>query len=232
MKRRIKILSLVAVLSTFATSCIMYQPQAVDIPLINHQNDLRIDGSIGMGYLLGLFPTVNVTSSYGFNNWGAAQLHANWDLSRGYYLQAGVGGYVPIDKFVIEGYLGYGYGYKYYCKDDTVPNPKEFFGNYQLPYAQINMGWVDLAKGHIDLGLGLKTGYFIPDITDRWTSHPDVKYITKESFLFEPQLFFRVGGEHLKFVIRVSMSIFPEEDDGPQVLYAPFGASVGLNYRF
>ena len=56
MKRRIKILSLVAALSTLATSCIMYQPQAVDIPLINHENDIRIDGSVNVGYLVGLFP--------------------------------------------------------------------------------------------------------------------------------------------------------------------------------
>ena len=231
MKRRIILLSLVAVLSTFATSCIMYQPQAVDIPLINHQNDLRIDGSVNVGYLLGLFPTVNVTSSYGFNNWGAAQLHANWDLSRGYYLQAGVGGYVPIDKFVIEGYLGYGYGYKYYRNSDTVAEPKEFVGNDQLPYAQLNCGWVDLAKGHIDLGGGIKSGCFIPDITDRWTNKNETKYITKASPLIEPQLFIRFGGEHLKCVIRVSMAIFPD-DEGTEVLYAPFGASVGLNYRF
>lgn len=231
MIKRIKLLAVIALLSSLATSCIMYQPQAVDIPLINHQNDLRIDGSIGMGYLLGLFPTVNVTSSYGFSNWGAAQLHANWDLSRGYYLQAGVGGYVPIDKFVVEGYLGYGYGYKYYSNSDTAAVPKEFFGNYQLPYAQLNFGWVDLAKGHIDLGAGIKSGCFIPDITDRWTTKGEEKLITKSSALIEPQLFFRVGGEHLKFVIRVSMTIFPD-DEGTQVLYAPFGASVGLNYRF
>ena len=90
---------------------------------------------------------------------------------------------------------------------------------------------MDLAKGHIDLGGGIKTGCFIPNITDRWTSHPEQKIITKASPLFEPQLFLRFGGEHLKCVIRVSMAIFPD-DDGTQVLYAPFGASVGLNYRF
>ncbi|MBR5029384.1 MAG: hypothetical protein IKX51_09200, partial [Bacteroidales bacterium] len=140
-------------------------------------------------------------------------------------------GYLPSDKFVIEGYLGYGYGYKYYRNSDTVPNPKEFFGNYQVPYVQLNFGWVDLANGHIDLGAGIKSGYFIPNITDRWTSHPEEKTITKSSALFEPQVFFRVGGENLKFTIRLSMAIFPD-DDGTQVLYAPFGASVGMNYRF
>ncbi|MBR5028986.1 MAG: hypothetical protein IKX51_07180, partial [Bacteroidales bacterium] len=72
MKKRIKLLVSIALVSSLATSCIMYQPQAVDIPLINHQNDLRIDGSVNVGYLFGLFPTVNVTSSYGFSNWGAA----------------------------------------------------------------------------------------------------------------------------------------------------------------
>ena len=230
MTKRIRLLASIALLSTFATSCIMYQPQAVDIPLINHQNDIRIDGAVSAGYLLGIFPAINVTSSYGFNNWGTAQLHANWDLSRGYYLQAGAGAYMPYKNFVLEGYLGYGYGYKYYSKSDTSSPKKEFFGNYQIPYAQRNMGWVDLANGKIDLGVGLKTGCYIPDITDRWTSK-EQKLINDPMLLFEPQAFFRVGGQHLKFTLRVSMSFFPE-DDGTGFLYAPFGASLGVNYRF
>lgn len=231
MTKRIKLLTTIALLSGLATSCIMYQPQGVDIPLINHENDIRIDGSISAGYMVVIFPALNATASYGFNSWGTAQLHANWDFNRGYYLQAGAGAYLPIDKFVLEGYLGYGYGYgyKYYIKNDTVANPKEFFGNYQIPYVQLNMGWVDLANGHIDLGLGVKAGCYIPDITDRWTDHPETKYIDSPLALIEPQLFFRVGGEHLKFTIRAGMSFFPEESG---LLYAPFGASVGVNYRF
>ena len=220
---------LIAILSTLATSCIMYQPQGVDIPLINHENDLRIDGAVSAGYMVGIYPALNVTTSYGFNKWGAVQLHANWDFNRGYYLQAGVGAYMPIDKFVLEGYLGYGYGYKYYTKSDTAANAKEFFGSYQIPYLQLNAGWVGLANGVIDLGLGVKAGAYIPDITDRWTSQNETRYINQTTALIEPQAFFRVGGEHLKFTLRVGMCFFGEDSD---LLYAPFGASLGVNYRF
>ena len=235
--KRIFLLTIILVASLLATSCIMYKPQSVDVPLINHQGDCRIDGAISVSPVVILSePTFNITGSYGLTDWGAAQLHINYNGDKGYYGQAAVGYYKPINKAVLEVYAGYGYGANEF---DYNSDDSKLKGNHKQFFIQPNFGWVDLANGHIDLGIGLKCAYFMPDFvqselneeTDLWV---ETERYTEKSPLFEPQFFFRVGGENVKFNIRLGYCTFFDSEmfKGSDAIYAPFTLSAGVNVRF
>lgn len=223
--------------SLLASSCIMYKPQSVDVPLINHQGDCRIDGAVSISPIVIISePDINVTGSYGVTEWGAVQLHANYNGDKGIYGQAAVGYYHPIDKAVLEVYAGCGYGSNEF---DYSSDKKNLKGNHKQFFVQPNFGWVDLANGHIDLGIGLKCGYFMPDFTESELDENSDMWIetsryTKKSPLFEPQFFFRAGGKHLKFTLRFGYCEFFDDEmfNGSDAIYAPFTVSAGLNYRF
>ena len=79
------------------TGCSIYHPQAVDIPLINHEGDTRVDASVALSYwIIPSTFTMNTTVSHGFNGWLAGQVHANFG-GNNYYLQAAP---VPISRWV------------------------------------------------------------------------------------------------------------------------------------
>ena len=67
MKRTCTIL-FAAIVSLLSTGCqvFIYQPQAVDIPLINHQGDTRVDAAVGLStFLLPNRLTLNATGTSG-----------------------------------------------------------------------------------------------------------------------------------------------------------------------
>lgn len=248
-----KALLLFAVLAGVCTSCSFYKPQAADIPLINHSGDLRVDGCVSMSTLT-IFPTstgVHLTGSYGVNNWLAAQTHLALDGSEGGLGYLAVGAYHPYKKFVVEGYLGAGHGYTppYHqnsneggADDPTVETSSISHtrndikgGNYQTYFLQANVGWVDLAKGHIDIGFGVKQGWINTNFrtehrsynanTDTYTT--DVTRYRGMMPITEPQLMFRTGGQNLKFTLKVGFLIMPDA----RFPYSNFTISAGLNYR-
>ena len=72
MKRTCTIL-FAAIVSLLSTGCqvFIYQPQAVDIPLINHQGDTRVDAAVGIStFLLPNRLTLNATGTYGISPTG------------------------------------------------------------------------------------------------------------------------------------------------------------------
>ena len=118
MKRIYLTLGMMAMLF-LVPSCVMYHPQSVDVPLINHKEDLRVDAAFSLT-VLGLQPALNATVSYGFTDWNAAQFHVNWNGMKSFYVQPAVGAYKPFGgHFVLEGYAGYGFGYSCYTKSDN-----------------------------------------------------------------------------------------------------------------
>lgn len=244
-----KALLLFAVLTVVCSSCSFYKPQAVDLPLINHAGDLHVDACVSMSTLT-IFPTstgVHFTGSYGVNNWLAVQGHAAIDGEDGGILHAAVGAYYPYKKFVVEGYIGAGTGYtppeySERNEDATVQTSNISYirnigmgGNYQTYFLQANAGWVGIAKGHIDIGFGLKQGWINPDFrmenrsynasTDTYTT-TTTRY-RGMSPITEPQLMLRTGGEHLKFTLKLGFLIMP----AAEYPYSNFTVSAGLNYR-
>ena len=242
MKKIAFFLSMVFALSALFSSCTVYHPQSVDIPLIRHQNDLQVEGAISISPYPYSSPTLNATATYSFNKWGAVQAHINTDGYTELYLQTAFGSYLPIKQhYVIEGYAGYGlWGSRkseaYELWDSNEPEPS---GIYHCPFLQFNTGWVGLAKEHIDVGFGLKTGCLISKYREISSSSYTLEGNIYQSIefndfinyapLIEPQVFIRFGGKKLKGSLRVSYCTFLGMEN---FVYFPANISIGISYKF
>ena len=220
MKRFVYLFAL-ATVSLFA-SCSIYHPQAVDIPLINHPQDVRVDASVGMSvWVLPDVFTVNATASYGFNDWLAGQAHINYG-GENIYAQLAPGAYFPLGEHsVFETYVGYGLGGSWRdnishsdanSNDTTTYKTYAYSGKFMLPFVQSNIGWHDLTAAHIDLAFGLKVGGYLPDYDYRkYDANGDIiagseKNYSTPNLLLEPQVLFRIGSEDFKFNVKVGFA--------------------------
>ena len=141
--------------------CSIYHPQTVDIPLINHAGDTRVDAAVGIStWLLPDVVTFGGTVSYGITDWLAAQAHANYGFENAYG-QLALGAYRRLGSHgVVEGYLGFGLGVfadqaDVASSDTTGNGTYAYSGHFTLPFGQLNIGWHDLGRAHIDLAFGL-----------------------------------------------------------------------------
>lgn len=240
-----KLLSLVGSL-LLLPGCSIYHPQPVDIPLINHSRDARVDVSASMSaWLIPDLFSFNVTGAYGFNDWLTAQAHANFGGDN-YYGQIAPGFYYPLgEKSVIETYVGIGYGGGWRDNVDQENSDKatsnySFSGHYMLPFVQGNFGWHDLSALHIDLAFGLKLGDFKPDFDyyDVDASGDEVpgtrQSYTASNFLIEPQFMLRLGGEHMKLSFRAGYAWLSDLGDNGsnKFIYDPITGTIGLTFFF
>jgi len=231
MKTRVLMLTLLSM--ALLSSCSMYHPRMVDIPLIKEKNELKIDGNLSASGTIVIPESVdaNVTVSYGVTNWMAAQAYVGYNFEKNYYMQGAVGAYKPIDKFVVEGYLGAGFGHNYVVskKDE---GERRYYGNYNVFFGQLNLGWTDLTAVNIDLGVGLKGGMLFPDFIDATVDEEGIETVyqthTTPNPLFEPQVLFRIGSKNLKFSLKAG---YVELFDADFYLN-PFTLGLGVNYRF
>ena len=232
-----KQLSLAFVGALLMAACSVYHPQMTDLPLIHHKGDGHVEANVSYDILvIHLSAEMNLSGSYGLTDKLAVQGMLSYDFERSGSAQAAIGLYKPIEKFVIEGYLGAGGGVinTEYTDTDNDDTKRTCEGHYLSAFVQGNAGWVGLLNGHLDLGAGVKCGFFNPDITigaliDNGT--PD--HYGDSHFLLEPQLMLRMGGEHLKVTLRAgfcTLEPFNSSDATPP--YAPTSFAAGLNYRF
>ena len=195
-----------ATMLIFLSSCAVYYPQPVDIPLISEKGDLRIDagGLLVSGVLVGGHSTV----SYGITNVLAAQVYASLDLVGRSYIQFAPGLFNSFENDrVIEFYGGYGFG------------ADSWGGSYQLAFSQFNIGKVGTRFEH---GFGLKGGYIFAQ---------NELYIHRNSpqengWLIEPSVMLRYGNERVKFSTRIN---FLWTESIPRENYMPLTMSVGVN---
>lgn len=93
-------------LTMMVTSCIVYHPQTIDIPLISTKHDLRIDAGIS------IVPSAYSTVSCGLTDKVALQAFGSLGSDERYYFQGAIGIYKNYDnQKVMELYSGFGYGY-------------------------------------------------------------------------------------------------------------------------
>ncbi len=243
--KKVRLFTLLAMAAFAATGCTIYHPQAVDIPLINHAGDTRVDASFSMStFILPDNFSLNVTASHGFNDWFAGQAHVNYG-GDSYYAQLAPGAYYPLGaKSVLEGYVGLGFGGA--ARGDNSSDYSEnssnnysFSGHYLLPFAQANIGWHDLTFAHFDLALGLKCGAFLPDYEyyEVNGSGDEIagtrQTYTTTNFLFEPQAMVRFGGEHLKFNVRFGLAFLNDiNSSSNKFIYDYATYSAGLTFSF
>ena len=242
----------VLMLAIVPSSCSIYHPQAVDIPLINHAEDARIDASLGLStWVIPDVITVNTTVSYGFNDWLAGQVHLNYGGDN-VYAQLAPGAYFTLGQnAVFETYAGLGLGgawrdnlsSKYAREDDTAHySYYDYSGRYLLPFVQGNIGWHDLTPVHIDLAFGLKVGGYLPNFEYRKYDSNGAIVANSQTFydrfnlLLEPQFMFRIGSEKFKFNVKVGFSWLSDmySDDNASVPFTAdlFTVSSGFTFSF
>ena len=201
-----------------------------DIPLISEKNDTRIDAGISS------VVSANATISYGLTNKVAIQGFGSLRPDNGYYVQVATGLYKNIgNNKIFELYSGFGYGYGDAYKD---ANPGNLYGNYQIYFLQFNYGKIGCKFANMDYGFGLKAGLLHSNMIDNnyynWTSEtgPFMTY-HDNSLLVEPNLFLRLGGEKLKFNIKLgSCWLNKLTHTDKRLPYSFINLGLGLNYRF
>ncbi|MBQ9473625.1 MAG: hypothetical protein IJU81_04375 [Bacteroidales bacterium] len=239
----------VAVASLATGGCTIYHPQAVDIPLINHSGDTRIDASASMSFwLLPDAVNLNFTGSHGFNDWLAGQFHVNYGGDN-MYSQLAPGAYLRLGEHsVLEGYVGLGFGGTWRGTDSQDRHNEgeqgsqygyELRGHYLLPFAQANIGWHSLTAAHIDIGFGMKVGAYNPDISyidldinGDPVAGSEERY-TSPNLLLEPQMMLRLGSENVKFNIKIGMAMLSDvNQDSGRFLYDIATGSMGITIAF
>ena len=227
MKNRILISGIL--ISTLMSSCIVYHPMTTDIPLISEKNDLRVDAGISV------VPSANATISYGLTDKIAIQGFGSIGYDR-YYFQAATGLYKNKgNSKIFELYGGFGYGYGDAYND---ANPGNLRGNYQLYFAQANYGKIANESSNFEIGFGIKGGYLHSNLTDKnyygWISETGpFKTYHDESILLEPIGFIRIGGNRLRFNVKLGGTmIYKFTNTDKNLPYSYLNLGIGLNYRF
>lgn len=212
------------------TSCVVYHPQTIDIPLINKKKDLRIDAGVS------LVPSAHATISYGLSNKIAVQTFGSIGPDDRYYFQGAVGYFRDLgNRKVMELYTGFGYGYGSAYKDS---NPGDLYGDYQLYFTQFNFGKIDCKFANMDYGFGIKTGYLHSNLIDRnfyayYSENGPFATFNYNSFIIEPTAFVRLGGERLKFSLKLgSCWLYKFTNTDKFLPYSFINFGLGLNYRF
>lgn len=224
-----KIIAFVFSISLTLSSCIVYHPQSVDIPLIKEKDELRIDAGVSSNIAAHTTISYGVTDKIAIQGFGS---YGGGDES--YYLQAATGYYKAFENNrVLELYGGFGYGYGDAYKD---ANPGDLFGDYQLYFTQFNYGKVDCNFAHMDLGFGLKAGYLRSNLLDAnyykiYTSEDTYERYIDNSFLFTPQVFARIGNENLKFNLKIGSSwLYKFTNTDKTIPYSKLNIGIGINF--
>jgi len=211
------------------SSCLVYQTQTTDIPLISAKNDMRVDAGVS------IVPSAHATVSYGLTEKIAIQGFGSIGSDDCYYFQAATGLFKNKDNSrVLELYGGLGYGYGYAYKSS---NPGHLYGNYQLYFGQLNYGKISSELSNFEIGFGIKTGYLHSNFTDDnyydWISETEpFKVYSDDSLLLEPIGFIRVGRGKLKFSVKVGGTMLYKFTNTDKSLpYSYFNLGLGVNYR-
>ena len=218
---------LLLLLLSIPSACV-YHTQTTDIPLISEKNDLRIDAGISL--------TANAygTISYGLTDKLALQAYGGGGSDEKYYFQLAGGSYKTyLNNWVREFYGGFGYGHG---NAYNSAGPGNLSGNYQLYFFQANYGKLSGKNSNIEFGFSLKTGYLYTDLTDNNYYHNRETFPVNyhdHSFLAEPLGVLRMGGEHLRFSVKLGGTyIYKFTHPDKRLPYGYYNFGIGLNYRF
>lgn len=235
--KRVLLFSAAVLCLLLVSSCSIYHPHAVEMPMISHQGEVHADASVAMsGWLLPDVFTLNTTLSYGLTDWMAVQGHANYGGENAYG-QLAAGAYKQTaGHFLIDAYLGYGYGGAWRERNEN--NNYEYSGTYHLPFVQLDCGWIDLGKAHFDVGFGLKGGLFFPDFEyhsydENGVEKPSgYEHFTTMRYLVEPLLQMRVGSERVKFRLGLGLGFLDNVDEASKFTYDFYTLSGGVTFFF
>ncbi len=226
-----------AILALSTTSCVVYHPHNVDIPLLHEKGELQADASFSLSAPLLAAPAVNASIAYAPIDVLGLQGGISVTSPTNFYAQGAAGAYLPFEKTVFEFYLGYGYGLSGHEKWSNLNDHKfRVDGRYGTIFGQANIGWVNLADGLIDVGFGLKGG----SLKGHWErvqindDATETVVNTKDGpqLLVEPQFVFRIGWERIKFSFNLSYAYLHDwKVNNDYFLYDPFSVAVGMHFK-
>ena len=241
-KRSLSVVLTTAILLVFS-GCQTYQPQCVDIPLIERKGEVKLDG--GGGYLDNVL-FGHITAAAGLTDHISVQGHIRGLADRKgletEYVQIATGYFNKIERLNTELYLGYGFRpFAYGDFSDADPEPRwREDGALHIAFTQFNLGWNGLANSHIDIAFGLKVGYmhdsrirtnyyydWVEGVIDgRWSTEQS---IVGNRLLLEPMAEIRAGWTHFKPSLIVGFfHAFPQE-----YMYGlELNIRLGLTYSF
>jgi hypothetical protein len=212
-------------------ACNVYTHQTVDIPLINKKKELRADAGISLKELF--YGTI----SYGLTDKIALQTFFNKSYGFRFFFQNAVGYFRDLgNRNIMEIYSGFAFGYTDAGNHDV---PTRLKGPYQLYFTQFNFGKIDCQFANADIGIGIKAGYLHSNLQNsNFFTHYSPYFGSYEplvvnSFLLEPNAFVRIGGEKLKFSLKLGTCWryqFTHKDK--QLPIDKLNIGLGLNYRF
>lgn len=230
---------LCVIIAALMTSCGVYNPMTVHIPLIHERGEVQVEGA--------LLPTtrwpvpldMRASVAWGISDHLAVQ--AAIDPFRS-YSQAMAGLYFPQENnFVWEIYVGAGTGQGRQSNIGgkepwTIPS-----GTFRSVFVQGDAGWLEMTrKGHLDLAFSLKTGVLMGEIkvgkyAGVVSGEPIIKYTTTlaDNILLEPTVELRFGWEHFKFNVKAGLCyLVPWRPAGYHISQGLLSFGAGMSYRF
>ena len=227
--------SLAGVVATMCSSCIAtgYIPQHAQVPLMEQRGEVQLTVGMSTGGML------DATLSAGLTDHLATQMHMSGQplqLQPGTYSMA-VGYYRHLGPVVAEAWLGMEEGTVYNRSFWTMTADwiRSTSGKYNLPFVQVDCGLRDLTSLHIDCGVALRAGVMKPSFhTTSWRDSGDEA--THSSYgagtiLFEPQVFVRMGGRHVKYSLQAGWTL-PSTRGSGILYYEPFSLMMGASFLF
>lgn len=212
-------------------ACNVYTNQTVDIPLISKKKELRADAG------LSLKEFVYGTISYGLTDKIALQTFLNLSYDNRFFFQNAAGYFRDLgNRNIMEVYGGFAFGYTNAGNHDV---PTKLKGPYQLYFTQFNFGKIDCQFANADFGFGIKAGYLHSNLENLnyFTHYPQYtgpfEPLVVNSFMIEPNAFLRIGGEKLKFSLKLGSCLpyqFNNRDKKLPIDMLNIG--IGINYRF
>lgn len=231
--KKILIVSILVLLSV--SSCVMYRPHNIAIPLLEEQGDLHFDASVTATTPLIASPTLDLSLAYAPLPMLGVQAAASVADFNNWQAQVAAGTYNKLGSSVLECYIGYARGSSF-DSTSTKDHRREVSGYYNLIFSQINLGWNNIFDLNCDWGLGLKGGLLTPNwervLYNSEGATLEERHDTPH-FLLEPQLMIRFGGEKVKMTLSVSRAFltdWPEDDN--YINYNRMGFGAGVSFKF
>ena len=220
--------------TSLMASCVVYHPHNVDIPLLHEKGEMALDASLSLSAPLLGVPAANVSFSFApLNSVGIQSALCISDINS-FYAQAAAGGFLPIEKTVIEGYAGYGYGTSVH---NITNHSIRVEGHYNLVYGQLNFGWVALADSTFELGFGFKGGQLLTNF-DKIQLHDSgettlMDKLNSRHLLAQPQFMARLGWQHIKFSFNIAYAFLTNwPEDNNYFNYDRFSLGIGMHFSF
>ncbi len=233
-KRRILFVSaLVTIL--FLNSCTVYTPAIQSPVTIKEKGQIQADANISFSSILLLPLGFNGSIAYGISDNTSVQLSTNMKLFDYYEYDISAGNYfINKNKFRLGLFPGYSYGKIDYLdmSGDIMSLPmNDWTGNYHNFYLRLQ-SLIDLKI--LTLGIGAKTGLFLPNLL------MDNTIVNKKAIITQPTLYIKPNIEFDKISCGLSLTYlslntlgsFQNYNHIHQNFYNPFIVAFGFSYKF